>query len=387
MEATTDDVRKLINLGETDLVEFKSSLRYDFETDTVNRELTKAVAKAVAGFLNAKGGTLLVGISDAGSVIGIEPDIVTLSKPNRDGFEMTLRNAIGSYLGVEISPRLAVIFVELDGTTVAHIACPSHHSPVFLQDGDRQEFYVRDGNQTRPLDVRASHEYIRDHWPPAAPVPVDALREILSEAMSEQLRPVLKELLGGALDKIAPQGLISERSPAAVGREMPPDWIKIATRSVLDLFLSSLARSPGWKRIFLISPWLSEIEHSATLTSNQLVKRMRDDGTTAYVVTRPPVEDWHSRALVRLGESGRANVVTVPGLHIKLYTAITTHGAFAMIGSANFTQQALVNREIGLLLTSFGDGRRLVSELNYEAANIYRLPERRILYRASFQAV
>lgn len=137
----------------------------------------------------------------------------------------------------------------------------------------------------------------------------------------------------------------------------------------------------------MISPWISEIEHTSSLTSEQIRRRLKDDDTTAYIVTRPPVEDWHHDAIQRLGKTGRANIVTVPGLHIKLYTAITQNDSFALLGSANFTQQSLLNREIGLLIDAFGEGRRLVSELNREAADIYRFPERRLLYQASFRPV
>jgi hypothetical protein len=174
--------------------------------------------------------------------------------------------------------------------------------------------------------------------------------------------------------------------PSVPTVEVVPQWLRVSTRQVLDLFLEPLARSTGWKRLYLISPWISEIQHSASLTSDQFLKRLKDEGTTVYVVTRPPTSEWHETALARLGATGRVNVALVPELHIKLYTALTNYGSFAMLGSANFTQQALINREIGLLINSYSDGRKLVTELNYEAAQIYRLPGRKLLYRASFNA-
>lgn len=64
---------------------------------------------------------------------------------------------------------------------------------------------------------------------------------------------------------------------------------------------------------------------------------------------------------------------------------MTTFGSFAMLGSANFTQQALGSREIGLLVNSYSDGKRLVSELHYEAAQIYRIPDRKLLCQASLR--
>lgn len=379
---SSDAISRLIAGGESSTLEFKSSIRYDYQTRNVNRELIKVIAKAAAGFLNSDGGQLLVGVSDDGAVLGIQPDIDTLSRKTRDAFEMALRNGVAGYLGVEVTPRLAVTFTELDGLTIVCITCPASDSAVYMRDGERQEFYVRDGNQTRPLDVRAAHVYIRMRWPEVPSLSDDAVRRMLNDSLREQIRPMLQELFGAAVEQVLHE---PAPHPPVVAREMPPDWIRIATRRVLNLFLGPLATSPGWRRLYLISPWLSDIEHSANMTSDQFAKRLRDDGATAYVVTRPPVEEWHKQALDRLAKTNRVNVALVPGLHVKLFCALTSRGSFAMLGSANFTQQAQLNREIGLLVTSYGDGERLVRELNHEAANIYRLPERRLLYQASFR--
>jgi predicted HTH transcriptional regulator len=55
---------ELLAEGEGPTVEFKSSFRYDFKASRVNKELTKAVVKTLAAFLNSRGGTLLIGIDD-----------------------------------------------------------------------------------------------------------------------------------------------------------------------------------------------------------------------------------------------------------------------------------------------------------------------------------
>ncbi len=358
-----DVLRALIRAGEGARVEFKSSLRYDVHTGDLNRAIAKTVAKALAGLLNADGGILLIGVSDEGAVLGIQPDIALLSKKNLDGFELTLRTILGNYLGLDVTPRITVEFVDMEGNTVACVSCERHHRPVFFQDGDRREFYVRDGNLTRPLDIRAAYDYIPEHWRPEEPLSRETVKDAVREALREELR-------------VAP--------PIPQRQESLPPWLRVATRQVLDLFLTTLARSHGWKRIYVISPWISEFEASAALTFDQLLKRLQADRTTAYIVTRPPTEDWHARALERLGNSGRANVALVPNLHAKLYIASTNVGAFAMLGSANFTQQSLGNREIGILVNAYSDGKRVVSQLDREAALIYRMPGRKLIYKAAF---
>jgi hypothetical protein len=55
-----------------------------------------------------------------------------------------------------------------------------------------------------------------------------------------------------------------------------------------------------------------------------------------------------------------------------------------MVASANFTQNSLLNREIGLLVNSYLEGKAVVRQLTLEASDIYRLPERTLVHRADF---
>jgi hypothetical protein len=158
-------IADLIGQGESPTVEYKASLRYDIQRRTVNTDLTKSVTKTIAAFLNAGGGTLLIGVTDAGEISGIENDYTTLGdKGNRDGFELKLRAAIRNQLGDAIDPFVEVTFGELDGRTIAIVSCEPYRQPVFLEDGGRREFYVRAGNSSVPLDVRDAAQYIGAHW-------------------------------------------------------------------------------------------------------------------------------------------------------------------------------------------------------------------------------
>jgi hypothetical protein len=382
-----EDVDALIQGGENDRVEFKSSLRCDLKTASVNKELTKTVAKVVASFLNTRGGTLLIGISDDGTPLGLDPDIQTLSKKSLDGFELMLRNAIGTYLAPSIAPEVLVVFPSVSGVVVAQITCPRHVEPVFLRDGDQYTFYVRDGNQTRPLNQRDAHSYIRTHWPEEpAPSPT-SIKGLVAEAIRDELGAVTPDALRAVVRSALEESALSPPEQMAVSAgEVPPPWMRVGTRKVLNLFLRPLAQSTGWKRIYLVTPWISDIDSQGSMTSDQFIKRLKDYRTTVYLVTRPPEHEWHERAIKRLGETGRVNIALVPQLHVKLYTASTAYGSFALIGSANFTQKSLVSHEIAVLVNSYADGRRVVSDLQYEASQLYRLPGRKLLYQASFAA-
>ncbi|MGP0100216.1 MAG: RNA-binding domain-containing protein [Solirubrobacteraceae bacterium] len=375
----------LIRSGESDRLEFKSSLRYDLQTRSVNKELTRTVVKVVASFLNTRGGTLLIGISDDGTPLGLDPDIQTLSKKSLDGLELTLRNAIGTYLSPSIAPNVLVTFPSASGAVVAQVTCPRHVEPVFLREGDQYTFYVRDGNQTRPLNLRDAHSYIRTHWPEeSAPSPT-SIKSLVAEAIRDELGAVTPDALRAVVRSAVRESALSPpKQMTAPAGEAPPPWMRVGTRRVLNLFLRPLAQSTGWKRIYLVTPWISDIDSGGSMTSDQFIKRLKDDRTTVYLVTRPPEHDWHDRAIKRLGETGRVNIALVPQLHVKLYTASTAYGSFAMIGSANFTQQSLASHEIAVLIDSYADGRRVVSDLQYEASQLYHLQGRKLLYQASF---
>jgi len=120
------------------------------------------------------------------------------------------------------------------------------------------------------------------------------------------------------------------------------------------------------------------------MSFHQLLKRLRDDDATAYVVSRPPEEAWHADALREIASTGKANIALVPELHTKLFCAETDQGAFALLGSANLTKLSLTNREIGVLLRASGAGASIVKSLIYEASDIYRMPSRKLLCQRKF---
>ncbi|MCB0073342.1 MAG: putative DNA binding domain-containing protein, partial [Caldilineaceae bacterium] len=79
--------QELIAAGEGQFVEFKSSLMWDYRQRRANKDLYEPVMKNVVGFLNTRGGTLIIGVDDEGAVLGLEPDYGVMKKGDKDGFE------------------------------------------------------------------------------------------------------------------------------------------------------------------------------------------------------------------------------------------------------------------------------------------------------------
>ena len=65
-----DAWKKLIAAGENDGVEFKSTLRWNLREEKTDKRLEAVVIKTLSAFMNARGGTLFIGISDDGTSVG-----------------------------------------------------------------------------------------------------------------------------------------------------------------------------------------------------------------------------------------------------------------------------------------------------------------------------
>ena len=157
-------VRRLMATGENDRIEFKSSLRWDVKEQRVNKQLEKVVVKTLAGFLNAEGGTLLIGVDDAGAAIGLAGDYEALRKHDRDGFEQQLQQVVARGLGESVSPYLTVTFNEIDGQDVCHVSVDPSDHPVYVDEQQQAIFFLRAGNGTRPLPVDEAVKYVQHRW-------------------------------------------------------------------------------------------------------------------------------------------------------------------------------------------------------------------------------
>lgn len=159
------EVRDLISQGESKTLEFKSTLRWNLKEDTKDNRITHAVLKTLAAFMNTEGGDLLIGVTDDGTIIGIEPDRFD----NDDKFLLHLaqvtRNALGDRAGTCIDPRIHVV----DGKNVCLVACSRSPEPVYLkwkgmEKADSGDLFVRSGPGTILLEPESSEEYVRTRF-------------------------------------------------------------------------------------------------------------------------------------------------------------------------------------------------------------------------------
>jgi hypothetical protein len=162
--ALDDDVRGTIARGESATLEFKSTFRWDVREAHINRSLETVVMKTLAGYMNGQGGTLLMGVADDGTIVGLDNDYSALKKPGRDGFEQVLMTSIASKLGADACQSVQTVFHSVDGKDVCRVIVSPAHRPVYVRDGETPKLYVRTGVSTRELNVQEAINYTATRW-------------------------------------------------------------------------------------------------------------------------------------------------------------------------------------------------------------------------------
>ena len=165
-EAALDirDVGAIIAQGETQTIEFKSSLQWDYYQNKVNKDLYAPVMKNISAFMNTSGGTLLIGVDDDGQILGLDLDLKSMKKHNVDGFENVFNMAFNQMIGVEFRQHLEITFPKLDGKVIGFISINPAHRPVYMVHKGQEYFYIRAGNASQPLSVSTATTYIQNHF-------------------------------------------------------------------------------------------------------------------------------------------------------------------------------------------------------------------------------
>lgn len=159
-EETPDYIQELIRMGESEAVEFKSTLRTNLHTKRTDKKMEHAVMKSITSFLNTDGGTLLVGVSDAGKISGIEEDAFK----DNDNFYRHFTNLIKSQIGSEYLPFIKSKIVPFEDKTILKVDCNPSNKEVFLKSEDLEEFYVRAGASSMKLEGSKLIDYVNQKF-------------------------------------------------------------------------------------------------------------------------------------------------------------------------------------------------------------------------------
>jgi predicted HTH transcriptional regulator len=151
-------------------LEFKPSARWDLYQNRLNPDLQKGICKTVAAFLNTEGGTLLIGIADNARVLGLKQDFATLQKPKSDDYCLFLHNLLFDNLGKDLGSCLDIAIVRLRDKEICRVVVRRSPRPVYIKEGNNDLFFVRVGNSSRNLPLKAVVEYCKTRWAGNSPV-------------------------------------------------------------------------------------------------------------------------------------------------------------------------------------------------------------------------
>ena len=165
--ATIED---LIAEGESDELEFKSSLRWDLREAVVSKKIEEVIVKTVAAFANAQGGSLVIGVDDDGQVIGLSHDYQSFDEADRDHFELHLRNLLTQQLGTAfVASKVQVRFHRVDGADVCQVDVTAATEPLIVTSKDKngqavQKFYVRNGPSSQEVSMGEMSAYVKERF-------------------------------------------------------------------------------------------------------------------------------------------------------------------------------------------------------------------------------
>lgn len=165
-------LEEMIADGESEELEFKETLRWDVKEGRVNKDLEQVVIKTVAAFANSyEGGTLLLGVSDAGQAMGLERDFASLGDADKDRFELHLRNLFSTAFGQDFtSSHLKISFPQVREVEICQIFVKPAKSAVVVSGKDKngvayERIYVRSGNSSPEMPVGELPGFLAKRFP------------------------------------------------------------------------------------------------------------------------------------------------------------------------------------------------------------------------------
>jgi hypothetical protein len=141
-ERAKEEALAIIASGESEKLEFKSTITTNIQTGENDKRMEKAVLKTIVAFLNTTGGILMIGVSDDGSIYGVDEK----EFDSRDKMNLHFTHMISSRIGDEFFPYISFRVIDMEeGKAIIRVDCARCKKPVFLKDGKVEEFYVRSG--------------------------------------------------------------------------------------------------------------------------------------------------------------------------------------------------------------------------------------------------
>ena len=170
----------LVQRGESETLEFKSTCRYNLFSRKNDKALSYAVVRTVAAFLNSAGGTLVIGLDNNGVPLS---DLVEIDGfKDEDKYLLYVVDRVRTVLGRIASIRTSISFMDYSGCRVCVVRCRKSEVPIYAgKSRHEEEYVVRNGPSTVALPTSEAVEYIRDRFSSYWESRAGAVRSMVTE--------------------------------------------------------------------------------------------------------------------------------------------------------------------------------------------------------------
>lgn len=148
----------LIKAGESTTLEFKSTMRTNLKSGKTGKEIEIAWLKTMVAFMNSDGGILLIGVDDAGVLLGIEAD----NFANEDKCRLHFKNLLNTHIGAEFTRFIHFKALTIQEKTILLVECERVRRPVFLTMGKQEDFFIRSGPSSMKLSMSQMMKYLAE---------------------------------------------------------------------------------------------------------------------------------------------------------------------------------------------------------------------------------
>jgi len=167
IQQTPKTLEEIILDGESNQVEFKPALLYNFSTGKAGIGVKGIIAKAICAFLNSNGGFLIIGVTDKGEPQGLSYDFsLAENKHEKDFFMLEFDQMLEHFLTFSVKSNVSGQFYQLDNKDIFVVTVsPSKRRPIFIKGQTGKQFYVRGEASSRPLtDIEELVNYCIEKW-------------------------------------------------------------------------------------------------------------------------------------------------------------------------------------------------------------------------------
>ena len=153
----------IIAAGENEEIEYKETFSLNTRTGQNNdKKIRYATVREIAGFLNSRNGVLLIGVSDAQIVTGVECDGF---EGNGDKYNLKINDVIRSAIGDAATASCVKInFDRIEDKTVCRIECKKSKKPVYCVYQGDEKVFIRIGSSTKEPKLSEWDKWKEDNF-------------------------------------------------------------------------------------------------------------------------------------------------------------------------------------------------------------------------------